>query len=77
MNYIELWTHLINKHHNDYLSDNVCEEWLSLKVFINWCKDNAPSEGGLTKLVRVNDDIGYYPENCYMIPEGFVTRGES
>ena len=39
----------------------VCEEWKDFKNFYEWAKDRY--ENGLT-LERINNDLGYCPENC-------------
>ena len=39
----------------------VCEEWLDLKVFIDWCEETYIE--GMT-LDRINVDKNYQPENC-------------
>ena len=41
----------------------VCEEWLDVATFITWAEETHPNKDGYT-LDRVNNDLGYSPENC-------------
>ena len=41
----------------------VCEEWLDPKTFLDWCDLTFPNIEGHT-LDRIDNDKGYYPENC-------------
>ena len=41
----------------------VCEEWLDPKNFIVWCDLTHPNIEGVS-LDRIDNDKGYYPENC-------------
>lgn len=53
-----------NKYYKNYGGRGifVCEEWHSLDNFASWALSNGYSED-LT-LDRINNDDGYYPENC-------------
>ena len=41
----------------------VCEEWLNIRNFVDWCDLTHPNQEGYT-LDRINNDKGYSPENC-------------
>ncbi len=41
----------------------VCEEWLDVVKFIEWCESTCPNEKGIS-LDRIDNDKGYSPENC-------------
>ena len=41
----------------------VCEEWLDIRNFTEWCNSTYPKLEGYT-LDRINNDKGYSPENC-------------
>ena len=41
----------------------VCEEWMDVVKFIEWCEATCPNEKGIS-LDRINNDLGYSPENC-------------
>ena len=41
----------------------VCEEWLDVVKFIEWCESTCPNEKGIS-LDRIDNDLGYSPENC-------------
>lgn len=45
----------------------VYTNWHDVKTFVTWCKSNGWQEG--LQLDRINNNLGYYPENCR-----FVTR---
>lgn len=53
----------------------VCEEWKSLQGFINfykWTKENGYNDE-LT-LDRIDNDKGYYPENCRWVTPKFQSN---
>ena len=54
-----------NKGYKDYGARGitVCEEWLNVSNFVAWCDLTHPNIEGLT-LDRIDNDKGYYPENC-------------
>lgn len=41
----------------------VCEDWLDIKIFIEWAEATHPNIQGLS-LDRIDNDKGYSPENC-------------
>ena len=41
----------------------VCEEWLDVVKFIEWCDSTYPNDKGIS-LDRIDNDLGYSPENC-------------
>ena len=41
----------------------VCEEWLDVANFVAWCESTYYETDGYS-LDRINNDLGYYPENC-------------
>ena len=48
----------------------VCEEWLNYKTFEEWALANDYQKG--LSIDRIDNDDGYYPENCH-----FITIGEN
>lgn len=53
----------------------LCEEWLNDKeVFIEWAESNG-WERGLT-IDRINNDLGYSPENCRFISQKKNTQNQ-
>lgn len=48
----------------------VCDEWHDFNVFYEWCMSNGFNQN--LQLDRMNNSIGYYPDNCK-----FVTRSEN
>lgn len=40
----------------------ICEEWGSFEKFLKWALENGYSEN--KSIDRINNDDGYYPENC-------------
>ena len=42
---------------------SVCEEWLDIRNFVDWCDLTHPNQEGYT-LDRINNDLGYSPKNC-------------
>ena len=54
-----------NKRYKDYGARGitVCEEWLDIRNFTEWCNSTYPKLEGYT-LDRINNDKGYSPENC-------------
>ena len=41
----------------------ICEEWMDVVKFIEWCDSTYPNIEGYT-LDRIDNDKGYSPENC-------------
>ena len=56
---------LKSKDYKDYGARGitVCEEWLDIRNFTEWCNSTYPKLEGYT-LDRINNDKGYSPENC-------------
>lgn len=55
----------IGKVNKKYYADKnitICKEWLSFPNFFEWSKNNGYKDN-LT-IDRINNDKGYYPENC-------------
>lgn len=55
----------IGKANKKYYADKnitICKEWLSFPNFFEWSKNNGYNDN-LT-IDRINNDKGYYPENC-------------
>ena len=54
-----------NKNYKNYggRGITVCEEWLDIRNFTEWCNSTYPKLEGYT-LDRINNDKGYSPENC-------------
>jgi hypothetical protein len=50
----------------------VCKEWLIFKTFENWAITSG-YQNDLT-IERINNDIGYSPENCKWIPKSDQTK---
>lgn len=48
----------------------VCLEWHSFLVFKEWAEQNGYRDD--LQIDRINNDLGYYPENCH-----FVTAKEN
>lgn len=44
----------------------LCEEWESFSAFNKWAMENGYQKG--LDLDRINNDLGYSPENCRWIP---------
>ena len=66
------WKHMVDrctnpkiKAYKDYggRGISVCEEWLNIRNFVDWCDLTHPNMEGYT-LDRINNDKGYSPENC-------------
>lgn len=66
------WSHMLRRCTNpkdaaykDYGARGitVCEEWLNVSNFVAWCDLTFPNIEGHT-LDRIDNDKGYYPENC-------------
>ena len=66
------WKHMVqrctnpkNKNYKNYggRGITVCEEWLNIRNFVDWCDLTHPNQEGYT-LDRINNDKGYSPENC-------------
>lgn len=50
----------------------VCEEWASFNNFLKWALENGYSKN--LQLDRINNDDGYYPENCRWVTAKVNTR---
>ena len=66
------WQNLIQRCNNPKSKDykdyggrgiTVCEEWLDVRNFIEWCESTHPNIKGYS-LDRIDNDKGYSPENC-------------
>lgn len=54
----------------------MCEEWKhSPTEFIKWCERNGHKEG--LQIDRINNDIGYSPENCRFVTNKVNCRNQS
>jgi hypothetical protein len=54
----------------------VCDEWESnYLIFKKWCLDNGYKKGLL--IDRINNDKGYYPENCRFLTPKESSRNKS
>ena len=52
-------------HHKKYYTDRgitVCDEWNDYTKFRDWALANGYKEG--LQIDRINNDLGYFPENC-------------
>lgn len=72
----KLWSGMIQRctnpngdHYDNYGGRGifVCNEWNDFENFKNWALDNGYKEG-LT-IDRINNDDGYYPENCRWVDQ--------
>lgn len=75
----KVWQHIKDRCYNkDYMrykyygerGIQVCDEWLDLKTFIEWCLNNGWRKG--LEIDRRDNDGNYCPENCR-----FVTHKEN
>jgi hypothetical protein len=74
--YVAMKQRCHNKHHENYASYggrgiHVCEKWrISFAAFYSWARINGYRKG--LQIDRINNDLGYSPENCR-----FVTPSEN
>ena len=70
--FYKTWKHMVDrctnpkiKAYKDYggRGISVCEEWLNIRNFVDWCDLTHPNQEGYT-LDRINNDKWYSPENC-------------
>ena len=70
--FYKTWEHMVGrcinpntKNYKDYGARGiiVCDEWLDIRNFTEWCNSTYPKLEGYT-LDRINNDKGYSPENC-------------
>ena len=70
--FYKTWKHMVgrcsnpnNKDYKDYGARGiiVCDEWLDIRNFTEWCNSTYPKLGGYT-LDKIDNDKGYSPENC-------------
>ena len=70
--FYKTWKHMVDRCNNPKIKAykdyggrgiSVCEEWLDIRNFVDWCDLTHPNQEGYT-LDRINNDKGYSPENC-------------
>ena len=70
--FYKTWKHMVgrcsnpnNKDYKDYGARGiiVCDEWLDIRNFTEWCNSTYPKLEDYT-LDRIDNDKGYSPENC-------------
>jgi hypothetical protein len=65
-----------NKQYNDYggRGITICDEWLDVQNFYDWAMANGYSDE-LT-IDRIDNDEGYFPENCRWTTQTIQTRNQ-
>ena len=70
--FYKTWKHMVDRCNNPKIKAykdyggrgiSVCEDWLDIRNFVDWCDLTHPNQEGYT-LDRINNDKGYSPENC-------------
>ena len=54
---------------------NICDEWLGIKGFNDWANNNGWEQG--LSIDRIDNDEGYYPDNCQWISQSSNSRKKS
>ena len=69
--FYKTWKHMVDRCNNPKIKAykdyggrgiSVCEDWLDIRNFVDWCDLTHPNQEGYT-LDRINNDKGYSPEN--------------
>ena len=70
--FYKTWKHMVDRCNNPKIKAykdyggrgiSVCEEWLDIRNFVDWCDLTHPNQEGYT-LDRIDNDLGYSPKNC-------------
>ena len=72
-----MWSRCYNPNRKDYSryggrGITICDEWEDYKTFEKWMLDNGWKPG--MSVDRIDNDKGYYPSNCRVVPKAKNTR---
>lgn len=75
-NMIKRCTDTNHPHYHNYggRGITVCEEWMDVRVFINWLEDNG--HNGSLHIDRIDNNKGYSPENCRLTTQAENNRNK-